>query len=395
MVHGAPAAGAARASTPTRPALLVGSLRGMSLLEVESLLRRLLGRAMPSVDDAFMAEVLGREGAGHAQGGHPRVRAPRPRRSATSAASTSSRLWVRQRASLFTPQARAQGLPRPKGILLMGMSGCGKSLAVKVIATEWKLPLFRLDMNLVFAGVHGSPEWVFHRALEAVEAVAPAVLWIDEIEMGVGGYHEGADRLADAHLLDLPDLDAGAPRPTSSWPPPPTASTCCRPRSSARAASTRCSSSSCPTRRSARRSSPSTCAASSSTPASTTSCCSPRRPAGWNGAEIEQAVISARIACHADQPPGRAARPAARDGADRPAVDDHVRADQGDPLAGRGPAPCPPPRRAARRCSPSPHPPRLKATGSRLKLPHPPGRLRHVPSRGGVGALSPEPGWWC
>ena len=74
----------------------------------------------------------------------------------------------------------------------MGMSGCGKSLAVKVIATEWKLPLFRLDMNLVFAGVHGSPEWVFHRALEAVEAVAPAVLWIDEIEMGIAGYSEGA-----------------------------------------------------------------------------------------------------------------------------------------------------------------------------------------------------------
>jgi SpoVK/Ycf46/Vps4 family AAA+-type ATPase len=100
--------------------------------------------------------------------------------------------WVRQRAQLFTPEAIAQGLPKPRGILLMGMSGCGKSLAVKVISTEWKLPLFRMDMALVFAGVHGSPEWVFHRALAAVEAVAPAVLWIDEIEMGVGGYQEGA-----------------------------------------------------------------------------------------------------------------------------------------------------------------------------------------------------------
>ncbi|MFH1177484.1 MAG: AAA family ATPase, partial [Acidobacteriota bacterium] len=92
---------------------------------------------------------------------------------------------------LFTPEARAQGLPRPRGILLMGMSGCGKSLAIKVIATEWKLPLFRLDMNLVFAGVHGSPEWVFHRALSGVEAVSPAVLWIDEVEMGIAGYQEG------------------------------------------------------------------------------------------------------------------------------------------------------------------------------------------------------------
>jgi SpoVK/Ycf46/Vps4 family AAA+-type ATPase len=73
----------------------------------------------------------------------------------------------------------------------MGISGCGKSLAVKVIAKQWELPLFRLDMNLVFAGVQGSAEWVFHRALDAVESVAPAVLWIDEIEMGVAGYHDG------------------------------------------------------------------------------------------------------------------------------------------------------------------------------------------------------------
>jgi len=101
------------------------------------------------------------------------------------------KLWVHQRQTLFSAEARAKGLPRPRGVLLMGMSGCGKSLAVKAVATDWKLPLFRLDMNLVFAGVHGSPEWVFHRALDAVEAVSPAVLWIDEIEMGVAGYHEG------------------------------------------------------------------------------------------------------------------------------------------------------------------------------------------------------------
>jgi SpoVK/Ycf46/Vps4 family AAA+-type ATPase len=99
--------------------------------------------------------------------------------------------WAWERSKLFTPEARAEGLPRPRGVLLMGISGCGKSLAVKVMASSWNLPLFRLDMNMVFAGVLGSPEWVFHRALEAVEAVSPATLWIDEIEMGVGGYAEG------------------------------------------------------------------------------------------------------------------------------------------------------------------------------------------------------------
>ena len=89
------------------------------------------------------------------------------------------------------PRPAGRACRSPKGVLLMGISGCGKSLAVKVIAREWQLPLFRLDMNLVFAGVQGSAEWVFHRALEAVESVAPAVLWIDEIEMGIAGYHEG------------------------------------------------------------------------------------------------------------------------------------------------------------------------------------------------------------
>jgi len=73
----------------------------------------------------------------------------------------------------------------------MGISGCGKSLAVKTISTLWNLPLFRLDMNAVFGTP--SPEATFLRALRSVEAVSPAVLWIDEIEMGVGGYREGGD----------------------------------------------------------------------------------------------------------------------------------------------------------------------------------------------------------
>ncbi len=98
--------------------------------------------------------------------------------------------WLRKRAKLFTPEARKKGLPAPKGILIMGISGCGKSLAVKAVSSLWKLPLYRLDMNLVLSGGQGNPEWVFHRALKLVEAVSPAILWFDEIEMGVGRYHE-------------------------------------------------------------------------------------------------------------------------------------------------------------------------------------------------------------
>ncbi|HUK13770.1 MAG TPA: AAA family ATPase [Thermoanaerobaculaceae bacterium] len=180
---------ARRTAEPERLQLLIGSLRGMSLLEVEHLLRRLLARH-PAMDEAFMAEVLAeKEQVMRKEGILEFV--PPDRAIADLGGLDQLKTWVRQRSRLFTPEALAEGLPRPKGILMMGMSGCGKSLAVKVIATEWKLPLFRLDMNLVFAGVQGSPEWVFHRALEGVEAVAPAVLWVDEIEMGIAGYHEG------------------------------------------------------------------------------------------------------------------------------------------------------------------------------------------------------------
>lgn len=94
--------------------------------------------------------------------------------------------WLIRREKLFSKKALEAGMPVPKGILLMGMSGCGKSLAAKATSALWKVPLFRLDMNLVFSGMFGSPELTFHRALKTVEAVAPAVLWIDEIENSLG-----------------------------------------------------------------------------------------------------------------------------------------------------------------------------------------------------------------
>ncbi|OGF67029.1 MAG: hypothetical protein A2Y62_10755 [Candidatus Fischerbacteria bacterium RBG_13_37_8] len=108
--------------------------------------------------------------------------------------------WLIKRANLFTRQALEENMPVPRGILLMGVSGCGKSLGVKVISSLWKVPLFRLDMNLVFSGVYGSPESIFHSALKQLEAMSPAVLWIDEIEMGVAGYREG-ESVTSAHIF--------------------------------------------------------------------------------------------------------------------------------------------------------------------------------------------------
>jgi SpoVK/Ycf46/Vps4 family AAA+-type ATPase len=94
--------------------------------------------------------------------------------------------WVAKRKDLFTQSAVSAGLPVPKGVLVMGISGCGKSMSAKAIASIWRVPLFRLDMNLVFSGLYGSPEIAFHRALRAIESIAPAVLWIDEIESALG-----------------------------------------------------------------------------------------------------------------------------------------------------------------------------------------------------------------
>ncbi len=94
--------------------------------------------------------------------------------------------WVTSRKSLFARHAFEAGIPLPSGILFMGVSGCGKSMAAKLIAGAWGLPLVRLDMNLVLSGAYGAAEYAFDRALKVAEAIAPLVLWIDEMENSFG-----------------------------------------------------------------------------------------------------------------------------------------------------------------------------------------------------------------
>jgi SpoVK/Ycf46/Vps4 family AAA+-type ATPase len=94
--------------------------------------------------------------------------------------------WVMSRKSLFSKQSFEAGVPLPAGILFMGISGCGKSMAAKVIASAWNLPLVRLDMNLVMSGAFGSPEYAFDSALRTAENISPLVLWIDEMENSFG-----------------------------------------------------------------------------------------------------------------------------------------------------------------------------------------------------------------
>ncbi|MFH0828290.1 MAG: AAA family ATPase [Candidatus Omnitrophota bacterium] len=95
--------------------------------------------------------------------------------------------WLVKRGVAFTQKAIQFGLPQPKGILLIGVQGCGKSLTAKAVANLWKLPLLRLDIGAVFSGIVGSSEENMRRAIKAAETLAPIILWIDEIEKGLSG----------------------------------------------------------------------------------------------------------------------------------------------------------------------------------------------------------------
>jgi ATP-dependent 26S proteasome regulatory subunit len=91
--------------------------------------------------------------------------------------------WLRERDKAFSDEARAYGLPVPRGLLLVGIQGCGKSLTAKVVGRHWGLPLLRLDLGHVFDG-RSAPEETLREALRTCEAIAPCVLWLDEIEKG-------------------------------------------------------------------------------------------------------------------------------------------------------------------------------------------------------------------
>jgi AAA+ superfamily predicted ATPase len=99
----------------------------------------------------------------------------------------SLKTWLERRGAAFSEAARRFGLPEPKGLLLLGVQGCGKSLTARAVAAQWGLPLLRLDMGRIFSGLVGSSEENLRRAIRVAESVAPVVLWIDEIEKGLSG----------------------------------------------------------------------------------------------------------------------------------------------------------------------------------------------------------------
>jgi SpoVK/Ycf46/Vps4 family AAA+-type ATPase len=99
--------------------------------------------------------------------------------------------WLRKREHIFSENAREYGLPEPKGVMLTGIPGCGKSLCARAMSSLWQIPLLRLDMGAIFAGLVGSSEANMRRAISSAEAMSPCVLMIDEIEKGLAGSSGG------------------------------------------------------------------------------------------------------------------------------------------------------------------------------------------------------------
>jgi SpoVK/Ycf46/Vps4 family AAA+-type ATPase len=166
------------------PALL-RNLTGLSISEARRLTRRALhddGALTHGDLDVIIrkkVELLGRNGVLSLE--------PDTARFADVGGLANLKGWLKKRRSAFLGAQSTPGLPTPKGILLLGVQGCGKSLAAKAVAGMWKIPLLRLDFGSVYNKYHGETERNIRESLQAADALAPCVLWLDELEKGIAG----------------------------------------------------------------------------------------------------------------------------------------------------------------------------------------------------------------
>ena len=109
--------------------------------------------------------------------------------------------WLKLRAKAFSREAIQYGLPYPKGLLLVGVQGTGKSIAAKIIAHEWQLPLLRLDFGRLFASLIGQSEQRVRKMIEIAEALSPCILWVDEIDKAFAGAQSSGDSGTTSRVL--------------------------------------------------------------------------------------------------------------------------------------------------------------------------------------------------
>ncbi|MGK4585520.1 AAA family ATPase [Kitasatospora sp. HPMI-4] len=121
--------------------------------------------------------------------------------------------WLKRKNELMHADLRGTDLRPPRGVLLVGVPGCGKSLSAKAIASQWQLPLYRLDMASIHGKYLGESEGRMREALETADRVAPCILWIDEIEKGLAGSHDmsgAAQRIIGQFLFWLQESQSRA-----------------------------------------------------------------------------------------------------------------------------------------------------------------------------------------
>jgi SpoVK/Ycf46/Vps4 family AAA+-type ATPase len=162
---------------------LAPALQGLTLDETRYALRRALVRNLQLGPDALPALLEEKRLLINRSGVIEFI--PSDTRIAEVGGLENLKNWLMERRKLFLMRDSISSEIVPKGLLMMGIPGCGKSLCVKAIASCFQLPLYRVDMIEIFSGRHGKPEGAFVQACRTIEEMAPAVLWFDEIEMGV------------------------------------------------------------------------------------------------------------------------------------------------------------------------------------------------------------------
>ncbi len=162
---------------------IAGALQGLTLDEARYALRRALAKA-PALGPESMPAVLEEKRLLVNRSGYIEF-IPSETTLDEIGGLDGLKKWLLERRKLFQMRDHVTMEIVPKGLLMMGIPGCGKSLSVKAIASCFQLPLYRIDMIEVFSGRHGKPEGVFVSACKMMEDMAPAVLWFDEIEMGI------------------------------------------------------------------------------------------------------------------------------------------------------------------------------------------------------------------
>ena len=180
---------------------LVKHLSGLTLLEAEKILTKAIieDSALTSKDIHHVIEakrsVVEREGLLEYY--------PVETTMSSVADLTALKAWLAKRKAVVKAPERAQqfGLTFPKGVLLLGIPGCGKSLSAKAVSTEWELPLLKLDPSNLYNKYVGESEGNFKRAMRAAEHMAPVVLWIDELEKAFATGGSGEDGGVSQRIL--------------------------------------------------------------------------------------------------------------------------------------------------------------------------------------------------